>query len=153
MARLSDKPAEALQKLRLLYYRDKDITAIKPIFVSRMPRHKVTGAAHKATVKGARHLDEGIALYKTDLVNLKLDKNTGEIVDYYEPDSDRLLYNALKAGQDKKVFLVGNLGFPCLDYYDEICTSLDTGLPAEIAARQKQYEYYRDKLLTFKEHA
>ena len=25
------------------------------------------------------------------------------------------------------------------------------GLPAEIATRQKQYEYYRDKLLTFKE--
>jgi type I restriction enzyme S subunit len=25
------------------------------------------------------------------------------------------------------------------------------GLPAEIAARKKQYEYYRDKLLTFKE--
>ena len=110
MARLSDKPAEALQKLRLLYYQDKDITAIKPIFVSRMPRHKVTGAAHKATVKGARHLDEGIALYKTDLVNLKLDKNTGEIVDYYNPESDRLLYNALKTqlqkynGDGKKAF-------------------------------------------------
>jgi len=26
-------------------------------------------------------------------------------------------------------------------------------LPAEIEARQKQYEYYRDKLLTFKEVA
>ena len=110
MARLSDKPAEALQKLRLLYYRDKDISSIKPIFVSRMPRHKVTGAAHKATVKGARHLDEGIALFKTDLVNLKLDKDTGEIMGYYNPDSDRLLYNALKTqlqkynGDGKKAF-------------------------------------------------
>ena len=29
-------------------------------------------------------------------------------------------------------------------------SALTSGLPAEIAARQKQYEYYRDKLLTFK---
>lgn len=35
--------------------------------------------------------------------------------------------------------------------FDDICTNISSGLPAEIAARQKQYEYYRDKLLTFKE--
>ena len=34
---------------------------------------------------------------------------------------------------------------------DRICNNLSSGLPAEIEARQKQYEYYRDKLLTFKE--
>ena len=38
-----------------------------------------------------------------------------------------------------------------LDRFNEICNDLTTGLPAEIEARQKQYEYYRDKLLTFKE--
>lgn len=38
-----------------------------------------------------------------------------------------------------------------LDKFDTICSDLNVGLPAEIAARQKQYEYYRDKLLTFKE--
>lgn len=37
-----------------------------------------------------------------------------------------------------------------LDNFDAVCTDLNIGLPAEIAARQKQYEYYRDKLLTFK---
>ena len=36
-----------------------------------------------------------------------------------------------------------------LDRVDTLCTDLSTGLPAEIEARQKQYEYYRDKLLTF----
>ena len=36
-----------------------------------------------------------------------------------------------------------------LDNFDSICTDLSSGLPAEIEARQKQYEYYRDKLLTF----
>ena len=37
-----------------------------------------------------------------------------------------------------------------LDRYDEYCYDLNIGLPAEIEARQKQHEYYRDKLLTFK---
>ncbi len=38
-----------------------------------------------------------------------------------------------------------------LDNFETICTDLDIGLPAEIEARQKQYEYYRDLLLTFAE--
>ena len=38
-----------------------------------------------------------------------------------------------------------------LDRFDAICNDLTSGLPAEIEARQKQYEYYRDKLLNFKE--
>ena len=36
-----------------------------------------------------------------------------------------------------------------LDKFDTICNDLTSGLPAEIEARKKQYEYYRDKLLTF----
>ena len=36
-----------------------------------------------------------------------------------------------------------------LDRFDVLCHDLVQGLPAEIAARKKQYEYYRDKLLTF----
>ena len=36
-----------------------------------------------------------------------------------------------------------------LDRFDALCHDLTQGLPAEIAARRKQYEYYRDKLLTF----
>ena len=38
-----------------------------------------------------------------------------------------------------------------LDRFDTLCNDISAGLPAEIEARQKQYEYYRDKLLTFKE--
>ena len=37
-----------------------------------------------------------------------------------------------------------------LDRFDTLCNDLTQGLPAEIAARKKQYEYYRDKLLTFR---
>jgi len=38
-----------------------------------------------------------------------------------------------------------------LDKFDALVNDLSIGLPAELAARRKQYEYYRDKLLTFKE--
>lgn len=38
-----------------------------------------------------------------------------------------------------------------LDDFDMLVNDLSIGLPAELNARRKQYEYYRDKLLTFKE--
>ena len=36
-----------------------------------------------------------------------------------------------------------------LDHFEAICSDLKIGLPAEIEARKKQYEFYRDALLTF----
>jgi type I restriction enzyme S subunit len=38
-----------------------------------------------------------------------------------------------------------------LDRFDTLCNDLTSGIPAEIEARRKQYVYYSDKLLTFKE--
>lgn len=38
-----------------------------------------------------------------------------------------------------------------LDRFNTLCNDLTSGLPAEIKARQTQYEYYQDKLLTFRE--
>lgn len=40
-----------------------------------------------------------------------------------------------------------------LDRFDALVNDLSVGLPAELAARRKQYEYYRDRLLTFEEAA
>ena len=40
-----------------------------------------------------------------------------------------------------------------LDKFDSLVNSISEGLPAEIDARKKQYEYYRNKLLTFDEAA
>ena len=38
-----------------------------------------------------------------------------------------------------------------LDKFEKLTNDISQGLPAEIAARRKQYEYYRNKLLTFNE--
>jgi type I restriction enzyme S subunit len=40
-----------------------------------------------------------------------------------------------------------------LDQFDALVNDLKSGLPAEIAARRKQYAYYRDRLLSFREAA
>ena len=60
-----------------------------------MPRRKVTGAAHKETIKSPKALHEGMVVVKRALTDLKLDPKTGEIANYM-PQSDRLLYEALK---------------------------------------------------------
>ena len=43
--------------------------------------------------------------------------------------------------QKRLVYVLDNVGV--------ICSDLNIGLPAEIEARQKQYEFYRDALLTY----
>ena len=94
-ARLSDDPQTMLRDLHLTEYHGLPIDEVKPIFVSRMPKRKITGAAHEDTVKSAKELDRGVAIIKRDLTKLKLED--GEIKNYYDPASDRLLYEALKA--------------------------------------------------------
>lgn len=90
-ARLSDNPAEEIARLHLATYDSEE--EIKPVFVSRKQTHKISGAAHEATLH--RKADGGY-INKVSLTKLTLDKKTGEIKNYYAPESDRLLYEALK---------------------------------------------------------
>lgn len=86
-----------------LDYPEEIYKEIHPIFVSRMPNHKVTGAAHADTVRSPRHFKDGGAVFenggyvvtRTNLTDLKLNKD-GEIDGYYNKESDVLLYEALK---------------------------------------------------------
>ncbi len=104
-ARLSDNPAEEIARLHLTTYDPEE--EIKPVFVSRKQTHKISGAAHKDTIY--RKADGGY-IEKVLLTKLTLDKKTGEIGKYYVPESDRLLYEALKKrlkefdGNAKKAF-------------------------------------------------
>lgn len=106
-ARLSSDPAAAVMGLHLPLYISGDIP-VRPLFVSRMPNRKVTGAAHKETVKGVSEAAPGELIVKKPLTELKL--KDGEIENYYRPQDDRLLYEALKAqllrfgGDGKKAF-------------------------------------------------
>lgn len=91
-ARLSDNPAEEIARLHLATYDSEE--EIKQVFVSRKQTHKISGAAHEATIRSAKK--PGGSISKKPLTSLSLNKKTGEIKDYYAPESDRLLYEALK---------------------------------------------------------
>lgn len=85
--RLSDNPAEEIARLHLATYDSEE--EIKQVFVSRKPERKTTGPAHKDTIY--RKADGGY-IDKVLLTELTLDK----LKKYYAPESDRLLYEALK---------------------------------------------------------
>lgn len=100
----------------------------------------------------------------------------GFVLDAKPGISLRYIFHALKNKQDKLHAMKRGSGVPhiqrkalsefvisappleeqrrivsILDKFDVLVNDLSSGIPAEIAARRKQYEYYRDKLLTFKE--
>lgn len=90
-----ERMIECLEAEKIYTYGDYD--DVEPIFVSRMPRRKVTGTAHLDTIRGIKEKDGELkTITKTELTKLKL--KDGEIDGY--PDNckrdDRLLYEALK---------------------------------------------------------
>ena len=107
MQRLSACPQENLMQINPVYYQNVDIASIRPVFVSRMPRHKATGKVHEDTIRS--YVSEGITAVRTSITDLKLDEK-GEIEGYFNKESDLLLYNALKrrleefGGNAKKAF-------------------------------------------------
>lgn len=98
-------PMDAVMALHLSTYESDE--EIAPVFVSHMPKHTVTGAAHEETI---RSRTETGTVTKTALTALKLDKN-GEIDGYYSPQTDPRLYQALVErlrqfdGEGKKAFV------------------------------------------------
>lgn len=106
--RLSENPAYFRNDLIKMGYDPNE--KIEPMFVSMMPKHSVTGQGHEETIRSPKKLEEeGIVIIKTELTKLKLD-NENEIKGYYNKESDRLLYEALKRqlqlynGDAKKAF-------------------------------------------------
>ena len=101
----------------------------------------------------------------------------GFVLDTKEGIDTRFLFHALKAQQTKLHSMKRGSGVPhvnskmlandviipappieeqlriasILDRFDKLANDLSDGLPAEIEARRKQYEYYRDRLLSFDE--
>ena len=80
----------------------------RPLFVSRMPTRKVTGAAHLDTVKARSPQDDSILVKRVSLQNLKLKDD--EIENYHRPQDDPALYGVLlqrlkaHGGNAKKAF-------------------------------------------------
>lgn len=106
----TETKARLEEQLKLLpNYTPYDIENTEPCFVSRMQNHKITGPAHQETIRSGKV--DGYTISKVALSTLKLDSN-GEIKNYYNKESDTLLYNALKqrliefGGNGEKAFPV-----------------------------------------------
>lgn len=71
-ARMSDNPVHSLKYGEFYNYDDIDIEKIKPIFVSRMPERKISGKAHKDTMRSMKFLKQGedYTVVKKNLVNI-----------------------------------------------------------------------------------
>ena len=97
-ARVSENPTERIRELKLSTY--NLVEEIKTPFVSRMVRRKKTGQAHKETVKGVGITrDKGkcktVIVKKVSLDKLELTQDGEKIKNYYNKESDWLLYKAL----------------------------------------------------------
>ncbi len=98
---------------------------------------------------------------KTEVINSYYLKCLIESIIGIKELRKRTLVNAVPIKVNKEDIGKMELPIPSMDKqiriinvlknFDKICNDIYSGLPAEIEARQKQYEYYRDKLLNFKE--
>lgn len=99
-ARLIQDPAKlklALESLALSGYNDEFIQAIKPIFVSRMPKRSVKGQIHEESIRRLRGFnDKGLnrMVKKYELKDIAFDKN-GDFP-MFGKDSDPKTYHAIK---------------------------------------------------------
>ncbi len=109
------------------------------------------------------------AVYASRLIKISLNNNRILNRYYWHFSKSKLYWNQAeklvsKGGQQQfNTNAVGKVVVPVpsldiqqrivdvLDNFEAICTDLNIGLPAEIEARQKQYEFCRDALLTFAE--
>lgn len=97
-ARLSNKPQESIKLLNLGNYDEQKIASLKPIFVSRMPRRSITGAAHQETLRRFVGFDvknkKIKTAVKTKLSEIKLDEH--DEFSMYGKESDPRTYEAIR---------------------------------------------------------
>lgn len=90
----------ALKHSKFTNYDDVDVTKFKPIFVSRMPERKITGRAHKDTMRSQKFIKNGynFTVVKKDLRNIS--KQEIESIVHNEEFkilymSDRIMYDEI----------------------------------------------------------
>ncbi len=82
-----------------LKYQKPRFSELDEIFVSRMPRRKVTGQAHAETIRSAKYLEQGFSVLKTPLtkINLRVLGKPDEKAGLHDKQSNWRLYEVLKA--------------------------------------------------------
>lgn len=76
------------------------------------------------------------------LTNIKINSKNSTVPNMNANEIKRILIPLPPLSEQERIVAT-------LDKFSALCNDIMAGLPAEIAARKKQYEYYRDRLLTF----
>ena len=108
----------------------------------------ITWAEGKIWVNNHAHIIQGNALATTRFLYYYLQTvNVSEMIHGSIPKLNQGDFRSIEVripSLDKQKEVVR-----LLDRFNAYCNDISEGLPAEIEARQKQYEFYRDKLLSF----
>ena len=126
-----DKPSVLIPRkgsLSNLFYVEKPFWNVDTVFYTEIDESLVIAKFLYYTLQ-TKHLD-------------KLNK-AGGVPSLTQSILNKLVISIPSLKEQKQIVLT-------LDRFDQLCNDISEGLPAEIEARQHQYEYYRDKLLTFK---
>ena len=106
--------------------------------------NKFYATEHAVVVSPSALYNEKFLFYLLDFAKLEQYKTAGAQPGLSVARLEKVILPVPPLEQQKRIVDI-------LDRFDILCNNISDGLPAEIAMRQKQYEYYRDKLLTFKE--
>lgn len=99
---------------------------------------------HAVVTKPIDEMDVDFAYHLLTVMNLNKHKSSGAQPGLAVSNLSELLIPIPPLDEQTKTAKL-------LDKFDALVNDLTCGLPAELNARRKQYEYYRDKLLTFQE--
>lgn len=83
--------------------------------------------------------------HKLQTLNLIKDKQDGGVPGLNRNDAYKIRIPIPPLSEQERIVAI-------LDKFDALVNDISVGLPAELNARRKQYEYYRGRLLTFKNH-
>lgn len=78
------------------------------------------------------------------IMDFQIKAKTGKLPQISTPDTDKFLIPIPPLDEQGRIVAI-------LDKFDSLVNDISEGLPAELNARRQQYEYYRNKLLTFTE--
>lgn len=96
-ARISPNTQQYLKGLHFKNYADVNLSEIKPIFVSRMPKRSITGELHQETIRkfiGYNEKGKVLTAIKTKLEDIPFDANGN--FPMYGKETDLYTYNAIK---------------------------------------------------------
>ena len=110
-------------------------------------KEQIVTGGHASIFKPSKHIDGKYLAYYTQTIwfareKRKYAKGT-KVIDVSANDLAKIQIPIPPLSEQQRIVSI-------LDKFDTLTTSISEGLPKEIELRRKQYEYYRDRLLSFK---